>query len=229
MKAVAGQGRTVLFVSHNMGSIRNLCSRAIWMTNGHNEQDGASSDVVSAYLQRSFSPQELIEIPTSAHHTVSSLQIETLEFLDQSGNPSNLLLRGQDLVMRFGFRAKETLSDVVLGCEIFSGGQVLASFAAPPCEVAADHNLQHTICRVPGGTLLPGSFEIHVGARVHGTHKGLDWVPDAATFSISNVADDEDTGRDLRKRGLVDLPQSWEFSSSEARRKKGTAIHETRR
>lgn len=212
MKDVAGEGRTVLFVSHNMASIRNLCSRAIWLSAGRMEQDGPSSDVVTAYVQRSFSPEDVIRIPASAHRTISPLQIHTLGFLTPSGGSSNLILRDQDVVIRLGFRSEERLRNVVPGCEVFSGGQVLFSVASPPCDPPAGQELQYATCRIPGGKLLPGAFDLHVGASVYGTRQGLDWVTDAATFSISAVADQQITGDTAPKRGLVDIPQSWEFS-----------------
>ena len=50
MKSVTGEGRTVLFVSHNMGMIRSLCDRSILLGDGRITDDGKSEDVVSAYL-----------------------------------------------------------------------------------------------------------------------------------------------------------------------------------
>ena len=50
MKTVGESGRTVLFVSHDMSAIARLCSRTIWLKNGGLEEDGATGEVVSAYL-----------------------------------------------------------------------------------------------------------------------------------------------------------------------------------
>jgi lipopolysaccharide transport system ATP-binding protein len=50
MGEVAHEGRTVLFVSHNMGAVRSLCPRAIWLDHGGVRQDAASARVVSEYL-----------------------------------------------------------------------------------------------------------------------------------------------------------------------------------
>ncbi len=49
MGDIAKGGRTVLFVSHNMGAIRNFCSRAIWLDNGHIVEEGDSNKVVRDY------------------------------------------------------------------------------------------------------------------------------------------------------------------------------------
>lgn len=50
MKDVAGSGRTVLFVSHNMTSVRSLCDRVIWLKDGLVHMDGGADEVVKAYL-----------------------------------------------------------------------------------------------------------------------------------------------------------------------------------
>jgi lipopolysaccharide transport system ATP-binding protein len=57
MSDVARQGRTVLFVSHNMIAVQNLCKRVIWLDQGRLMQDGPASEVIGRYLSASFSPQ----------------------------------------------------------------------------------------------------------------------------------------------------------------------------
>ena len=49
MRQVAGQGRTVLFVSHNLAAISELCGRVIWVDKGMIVCDGDSRDVVGRY------------------------------------------------------------------------------------------------------------------------------------------------------------------------------------
>src|SRR6266487_988604 len=44
------RGRTVLFVSHNLAAVENLCSRAIWIDRGQIREDGAPKEVIGAYL-----------------------------------------------------------------------------------------------------------------------------------------------------------------------------------
>jgi len=51
MDEIGKEGRTVLFVSHNMTAIKSLCSRAIWLNAGQVMDDGDTDTVVSNYLQ----------------------------------------------------------------------------------------------------------------------------------------------------------------------------------
>jgi len=50
MQDLRGGGRTVLFVSHNMAAVENLCSRGLWIANGQLRLDGATHEVIEAYM-----------------------------------------------------------------------------------------------------------------------------------------------------------------------------------
>ena len=50
MRNVASQGRTVLFVSHNLNAVQSLCQRAIWLDEGKVIRDGPVSSVINEYL-----------------------------------------------------------------------------------------------------------------------------------------------------------------------------------
>lgn len=54
VEGVAREGRTVLFVSHNLGAVTELCRRALWLDAGRLRADGAAREVVAAYLAKSY-------------------------------------------------------------------------------------------------------------------------------------------------------------------------------
>jgi lipopolysaccharide transport system ATP-binding protein len=68
MEEVAKEGRTVLFVSHNMRAIRSLCRRTIWLDNGQIVESGETGKVVLNYVQRGTLSrlEQVWEDPTSA-------------------------------------------------------------------------------------------------------------------------------------------------------------------
>ena len=51
MSDVSREGRTVLFVSHNMAAVQQLCHRAVWLDEGRIRRDGPAKSVVAEYLQ----------------------------------------------------------------------------------------------------------------------------------------------------------------------------------
>ncbi len=52
MKELKNEGKTMVFVTHGLGSAKELCDRAIWLNNGKIEMDGNTSDVIDAYVKR---------------------------------------------------------------------------------------------------------------------------------------------------------------------------------
>ena len=63
MEDLSGTGRTVIFVSHNMQAVAQLCDRAIWLELGRMVDDGPSSDVVANYLQAGYGRGSSCEWP----------------------------------------------------------------------------------------------------------------------------------------------------------------------
>ncbi|MCI9016661.1 MAG: ABC transporter ATP-binding protein [Clostridia bacterium] len=51
MKSLKEEGKTMVFVTHSMYSVKQLCTRAIWLYNGHIKMDGNTEEVVEAYLK----------------------------------------------------------------------------------------------------------------------------------------------------------------------------------
>ena len=84
-----GEGRTVLFVSHNMAAVRRLCNRGIVLNNGQMFFDGTTSDAVDHYLQigiEKYAATSVAELPRMSKCT-GKIQYLDVEFLDKENNP----------------------------------------------------------------------------------------------------------------------------------------------
>lgn len=51
MKELKNEGKTMVFVTHSMGSVKDLCTRAIWLQDGIIRMDGSTNEVVDEYLK----------------------------------------------------------------------------------------------------------------------------------------------------------------------------------
>jgi lipopolysaccharide transport system ATP-binding protein len=129
MRDVAVSGRTVLYVSHNLVSVRSLCTRAIWLDKGLVRVDGTTTEAVSAYLtehmaqdhRRTWAPQEApatglvrllsveasSERPDDAFFITEPLRI-TIEF-------DNLGITDDDLNVRLEVRTDDDTLAFVTG------------------------------------------------------------------------------------------------------------------
>ena len=85
MSEVAGDGRTVLFVSHNMGAIRRICTTGIFLSAGRVELRASADECVESYLSKSLHRQSThsIQFFSKDRNTPHILRIE---ILDEAGN-----------------------------------------------------------------------------------------------------------------------------------------------
>ncbi len=96
MSAVAKEGRTILFVSHQAAAVENLCSRGIVLANGQLKFSGSQTAAITHYLdsftQNTTSIRERRD--RSGH---SSIQVTAIEFRDTDGRRVTTAQAGQDL------------------------------------------------------------------------------------------------------------------------------------
>jgi lipopolysaccharide transport system ATP-binding protein len=210
MGEVAKGGRTVLFVSHNMGAIKRLCTRALRLANGRLSDQGDTNAVVSAYVEDSLGTDATAELPDSVHVVKSPLQIRSVEVLNSTWNPSGTLLFGEQIHVRLSVQALQDVKQARLGIGIYAEGVRISTLHTEPVNVPASQNLHELTCSLPANVLLPGFYSLHVGALSAETGRGLDWVPDAVSFRIEPVGAPGFDTHDESNFGLVNLNAAWD-------------------
>lgn len=102
MEDVTKQGRTVLFVSHNMGAVETLCNRAVLLNNGRIERTGPTKEVISDYLARNFdvksNPFQNCKRSGNGKIRVTGFHLE-----DQKGKRVEFAQSGSPIVFAFDF------------------------------------------------------------------------------------------------------------------------------
>jgi len=91
MDSVSRDGRTILFVSHNMGAVTQLCERALWLDKGQLIEDGVAGDVVAAYMSAGMSRHSVWE--PSANEKPINTHVKPIKALlidPATGNPATL-------------------------------------------------------------------------------------------------------------------------------------------
>ncbi len=90
MEDVAQQGRTVLFVSHNMVAVQSLCSRAVWLEDGVVRDEGATGEVLHSYLSTSFAAraEQIWDDPATAPGN-DIVRIHRMAVFPSEGRPGN--------------------------------------------------------------------------------------------------------------------------------------------
>jgi len=207
-------GRTVVFVSHNMAAVENLCSRAIWIDNGRIREDGAAKDVIKSYMSIfAKSRQAGSGTLRSANRRGSGeIQITGVEFLDTEGRPKPLIRCGDPVVVRlyyechkrvlrphFGFEIRTDLGTLVANVSTWSAGVEIPHL--DPGEAYADLEFEAL-------NLIPATYYASLWVQSTGgiTYDYLDLCTVLDVESPERHA----SGRELDSQfGIAFLPCKW--------------------
>ena len=192
MKDVATGGRTVLFVSHNMGAVRNLCQQGILLEKGHLRNQGEIIKVTDSYLR---SPQT--EAVTFENRRI---RFESLAIYEKnSGQKSQNITFGQNYSAQLEITAKEPNVKASPLLKIFNQNGVLVTSICGPEEGIEFHELRQKeryLIDLGKVTLFPGHYRVSVFFYGLGPEPIIE-IPSALEFEVLGSPLQE-TGRTYR-------------------------------
>ena len=166
------EGRTVLFVSHNMQTITNLCSRAILLSKGTIIQDDVTKDVVKNYLMLDTSKDGAIYWDNDLAIGDSSIKLKAIKILDQDNNISNHFFSKSKIRIQFDFNIIEMDDDLLIGFDITNeDGMVIFRTHQNDSEQkywpVLKKGYNSIYCEIPGGILNGGTYYISPKVSVY--------------------------------------------------------------
>ncbi len=174
MSEVAREGRTVLFVSHNMQAVRRLCRRAILLDRGHLLEDGGVEAVVHRYLASVDSPHQGRRRWADPEQRPGSelCRIVEARVTDEAGSPAATFLSSQPVVVALEFdlaRTDPAFSaafdlTAVDGAVVFRSAHTDVSEADRPRLVPGRNAVR---CTIPPGLLNSGRYAINLRVSLH--------------------------------------------------------------
>ena len=113
MKDVSGQGRTVLFVSHNIAAIKSLCTKGLYLKNGRVEKSGLIEPVIAEYLAENKKIAETGEIPDDFKRVIGNgdARFKKVYITDSQNNVMKQLAFGEKFKIHLEFEATKNLSE----------------------------------------------------------------------------------------------------------------------
>ena len=121
MHDLQGGGRTVLFVSHNMAAVENLCSRGIWLAEGNVRLDGPAHEVIEAYMSTLISAElASSELTMAERHGSGELRLTRVEFRSTDGTLQPVARSGRAVVIRLHYRANEPIEHGHFAVRLFT-------------------------------------------------------------------------------------------------------------
>jgi lipopolysaccharide transport system ATP-binding protein len=214
MDELRSGGRTVLFVSHNMAAIENLCRRTVWIDAGRLRMDGPTEEVIAAYLATfSESQRTGYDLDKVANRSGNgAIRFLRVDFLDGQGNPASIFRSGEPFRARFHFRVNERIRDPHFGMIIYSdlGTRITtvstwhANYYIP--EVEPGEGMIEL--QIDDLFLQPNRYFLSL--FVDTTGQRFDNLDHCIAIDVEDSNAYDNQGRGLHPRwGLVYLPSRW--------------------
>jgi lipopolysaccharide transport system ATP-binding protein len=114
MRRIREKGTTMVFVSHNMIAVQNICSYVIWLDHGKVRAVGEPEEVISKYLHdQYFGRQNALELEEGEelfHYNEGSIAVEEIRMLDEAGQPFETIRGGASVRVEVHYEAQRQLN-----------------------------------------------------------------------------------------------------------------------
>jgi lipopolysaccharide transport system ATP-binding protein len=212
-------GKTIIFVSHALETVRTLCKQAVWLDHGEARAVGPANEVIDAYLfevnrqeQERLAAQHSADEANPRRRGAREVEIVRVELLDAMGRECMVLQTNEALTIRMHYVAHQPISNPVFGVGlnheaglILTGPNTSFDEVAIPLVKGAGY-VDYTIPTLP---LLTGRYQISV-AVVDTT---MLYTYDHHDRMYQIVVQSEGS----RERfGVLSLPGHWTWCAQEA-------------
>lgn len=171
MEDVGKEGRTVLFVSHNIGMIRSLCQRCILLSDGKVIQDEVTESVLTKYLSiiglDEATNGEIYWTPDCDAPGGREMKLRSIRLLGITGEPQSTFDVEHPIIVEISYEILEALQGMRIVMHLIAQDGVIA-FASTD-HLQKDINVTgyyKTLCKIPGGLLNRGRYMVKIHAGI---------------------------------------------------------------
>lgn len=171
MKDVSeNSGRTILFVSHNMGAVKNLCPKSVLLDKGGIVKKGFTSDVIDHYLDAGSESDRRVCWHVDEAPRTSEIILNEISVVDEKNRTDSLLSTGSeiriviDYTLNFHLKNLRVVATIrsVDGTDVFS----TSDYHFQPENGKRNKGRYKSICYIPKGLMTTGSYVISVDLEI---------------------------------------------------------------
>lgn len=206
-------GRTIIFVSHNMLAIENLCNSAIVLTNGNISKQGTISECIKEYMVDKSVSSECDLSSNNNRQGDGSIRFTKIEIVNNNNIVTNTIKTGEDFTFILHYESEfqlPVLKSVVLGIAI---NDMMGTQLTNLCNAVSDtdqleiYRKGKFICKISKAPLVSGDYTTNLYCSVNGVL--ADWLVKICPFSIA-IGDFYKTGQNQdRAQCLFLLDYNW--------------------
>ena len=208
MQDVAQGGRTVLFVSHNMGAVRSLCQKGIMLSQGKVVMEGDAGSVIDLYLQQ---PQSSGEFKAKTH---SDSYITSCSLTYADGTPASTPFSNQELHLVIHYTNRQAIRGLRVGFSISTSDGAILTVCTPEDEGATTGTSEgnhKAIAIIDKNIFMKGIYLINA-ALWHGIEGTIyDDIRGIIRLQVE-AARERAYAMEFQRAGIVQLPIHWEIT-----------------
>jgi homopolymeric O-antigen transport system ATP-binding protein len=218
MDDVTKEGRTVLFVSHNLAALRRLCNQGLLLDRGQATCYDSVDNCVARYDQMMVNGSAVMSAPhvlyeSRSGNKNSQFEIKRLEILDCEGKPKNRIFTWDSFVIRVIYEAQRGVvgkGAVVIVITTPDGTPLLYLSNQPDCAVSMDIEIGQNVvdCSIKRVPLSAGEYHIRVGLVI----PHLEWLLKLETLGRFEIGPRDVFNSGLSPtsaRALLAIPHDW--------------------
>jgi len=206
---VSSEGRTVLFVSHNMNAVQALCSKAVLLSDGKIEKEGSCEDVITDYL-KSFEASQAVTAfePDNG----KDAQIRKVSMYNQNGELSNVFDLNEKFTIRVDYELNKEITGLSVGLQIISGqtNQCLISLPDPELDSSRlgkrKKGYYQGVVEIPDKLLNTGFYRVKTGMTCK---REVFDVIESVNFTIVDRVGIVQCLGNARKNALLSVQLPW--------------------
>ncbi|OYU80791.1 MAG: ABC transporter ATP-binding protein [Flavobacterium sp. BFFFF1] len=208
-----GDGRTVLFVSHNMAAVKSLCTRGIVLENGKKKFEGTIDEALSSYSDAILANSTEVVFDENTNRTGSKkIQFTSLSIQNQNHIKTQEYSIGDDLKITFGIRLNNDEAKSEIAVQIKTADELpIYQMLARDSEFQINHSqtAETYSVTIRDLRLFPGVYVISLTSGNTTGHEVHDFIDNALSFQITDGG--HYTVRSLPKSaGLIFLNPEWQ-------------------
>jgi ABC-type polysaccharide/polyol phosphate transport system ATPase subunit len=211
LRQLIDDGKTVLFISHDIWNVRRLCDHVLWMDQGRVRAYGPSAEMAERYM-REVNLEALAneKTPLQSHRRgTGEIRYTSIQLLDRAGRETKVITTGESLTIAAEYRTTQPVSGPLFQMAIVDvdTGFVVCTAVSPPAQIAMAKGSGAVRCTFPALPLRPRHYIVRL-AIIDGLKTvEYDHIAGGPRFAVVHGAADTDD-----EDGMITVPFSFDHA-----------------
>lgn len=201
-----GQGRTVLFVSHNMNAVNQLCNKGILLNKGQIEMIGDTTSIISKYIENQINQSDVIVPNNNNKAYLNGIKI--------CSKGVSSILSGSDVEFEIEVFSKEVISNVQFGFgvnDVFGNRIITPSSKHINKAFNLNKGLNYIVCSLPVFPLKPGRYFMDM--YISGGGQVFDFYEKGISFIVDELDYENFYHVPGASQGNILVKQEWSYKT----------------